>query len=160
MSPAPAEEAQRMGLTEARTKLAGLWLAGSGLLFAVLVLQSIGGKFHKNQELQKAWSWFIPTVVPTLALMLSVLGAGALAGQDARQVRADFFRLAWWLSLAYLLVLAGTLVLQPFSPMDAIELFTASNYWLTPMQGLVVAATGVLFTTNEKGTRPPSRRRG
>ena len=126
------------------------------MLFAVLVVQSILDKYH--QDLQKAWSWFIPTVVPTLSLMLSVLGAGALGGQDARQVRVDFFRLAWWLSLAYLLVLTGTILLQPFSPLAPIELFTASNYWLTPMQGLVVAAIGVLFTINERGTRAPGRR--
>ena len=58
-----------------------------------------------------------------------------------------------WLSLAYLLVLAATILLQPFSPMNPIELFTASNYWLTPIQGLVVAAIGVLYDQRKAGRR-------
>ena len=43
------------------------------------------------------------------------------------------------------------MLLAPFSPMQGMELFTMSNYWLSPVQGLVVAAITVLFTSHERG---------
>ena len=128
----------RLPLEQARTKLATLWFVGAGSLFALLVVQSILGRYGK--QVQQAWSWFIPTTVPTLSLMLGVLGSAALGSQDRRSVRRTFYDIAWWLSLFYLVILGATIVLQPLGPMDALELYQLSNYWLGPIQGLVVAA--------------------
>jgi cytochrome bd-type quinol oxidase subunit 2 len=136
-------------LDTARSHLTAIWLIGGGLMFAILVLQSILGKY--GGQMQQAWSWFIPTIMPTLSLMLGVIGASALGQKDPRNVRRDFYNIARWLSIAYLTVLALTILLEPFSPMkDPTELFTVSNYWLTPLQGLVVGVIGVLFTANQK----------
>jgi hypothetical protein len=132
----------------ARSRLTAIWLIGGGLMFAILTLQSIMGRY--GGQMQQAWSWFIPTVLPTLSLMLGVIGASALGKKDLRNVRRDFYGIARWLSIAYLVVLAMTILLEPFSPMNPIQLFTASNYWLTPLQGLVVGVIGVLFTANQK----------
>jgi hypothetical protein len=149
---APSLQPEDMPLEVARSQLTAIWLIGSGLMFGILTVQSIVGRY--DGQLQQAWSWFIPTVLPTLSLMLGVIGASAFGGQDPRQVKPAYYSIAKGLSITYLVVLAATILLEPFSPMNPIQLFAASNYWLTPLQGLVVGATGILFTANEKSGRP------
>ena len=83
-----------------------------------------------------------------------LIGTAALQpGYDQRIVRMFFFKLARALAVFYLLVLLKTLLLQPFSPMQGIELFTVFNYWLSPIQSFVVAAITVLFTSHKNTTR-------
>ena len=141
-------------LETARNTLATAWFAGSGGILLVLIVQSILGKYE--DDLQKVWAWFVPTVVPSLSLMLGVIAADALGGTtDPRNVKVAFFRLARTLSYFYLSILGLTILLEPYSPTPGVELFTLSNYWLGPVQGLVVAAVGALFTTQERGERRP-----
>lgn len=146
----------RAALSEVRAKLATVWFTGSGIVFVVLMLQSIFGKYAG--QLQEVWSWFVPTVVPSLSLMLGVIGASALsAADDDRMVKATFYRFALALSYFYLVVLALTIFLEPLGNVPGIQLFILSNYWLSPIQGLVVAAIGVVFATQEKGVAGDSR---
>jgi hypothetical protein len=138
----------RIPLDEARWELARIWFWGSGALFAIVVVQSILGKYEDS--LQDVWSWFVPNVLPTLSLMLGVIGASALAEDaDKRRVKRPFFGFAKGLSVAYLGVLAATIVLEPFSATPGIKLYTLSNYWLGPLQGLAAAAIGVVFARSE-----------
>jgi hypothetical protein len=141
----PSKPDERVPLEQARSQLVFVWLIGGGVLFAVLVIQSILGRY--GVHIQEAWSWFIPTIVPTISLMIGVLGSAALGSDDRRSVRRTFFVITWWLSVAYLMVLGLTVVLQPFSPLEAIQLYQVSNYWLTPIQGVVTAAIGFLFAS-------------
>ena len=146
---ARASRKGRIPLEKARNDLVRIWLVGAGLAFGLLVIQSILGKYEG--QLQEVWSWFVPTVVPTVSLMLGVLGAGALAEhEEERNVKQSFFGVSRSLSFFYLGLLAVTLVLQPFSDKPPVQLYTLSNYWLGPIQGLVVAALGILFTSQEK----------
>jgi hypothetical protein len=148
------DRADQIPLDQARMSLTIVWFVGAGLSFALLAAQSILGKYENS--LQEAWGWFTPTVFPTSALMLGVIGATALQpGYDKRVVRMSFFKLARALSIFYLAVLLLTLLLQPFSPMEGMQLFTMSNYWLSPIQSLVVAAITVLFTSHQKGGAAP-----
>jgi hypothetical protein len=142
---------RRLPLETARTRLTVIWCTGAGIVFVILVLESIlGPKFRK--DLQQLWAWFVPTVVPSLALMLGVLGADALTNDPVqRSVKAPFYKIAAGLSLFYLGILILTVALEPFSPLPGMQLFTVSNFWLSPIQGLVVAAIGVLFTSQERG---------
>jgi cytochrome bd-type quinol oxidase subunit 2 len=142
-------------LEQARNSLAKVWFIGAGIVFFILVLQSILGKYEGS--LQEVWAWFVPTVLPTLALMLGVIGASALTeDQDRRKVKEFFFTLSKYLSLFYLLILTATILLEPFSNTPGIKLYNLSNYWLGPIQGLVVAAISVLFASQDKdaGARP------
>lgn len=139
--------APTMLLERARNQLATIWFVGGGILLVVLVVQSILGKY---ESLQEVWAWFVPTVVPSLSLMLGVIAADALAGTgDVRTVKVPFFHFSRGLSLFYLGLLAVTIFLEPFSPTPGMQLFTLSNYWLTPTQGLAVAAIGAVFATQE-----------
>jgi hypothetical protein len=155
-------------LDTARYGLVKIWLPGACVPFVLLVLQSILGYFVEHpsggdvDHTQEAWSWFVPNVLPTLTLMLAVLGAGAIepsAGPaDTRRVRAQFYSISRWLSIGYLVILLLTIVATApwlgtrFRP---IELLTISNYWLGPIQGITAGAIGVLFTSQQRAPLAP-----
>jgi hypothetical protein len=139
-------------LDRARNYMALIWFPGSFIPFIILVTQSILGKY--GDSVQKVWAWFVPAVGPTLALILGVMGALALTtNQDNKSVKVFFFKLSVGLSIAYLLVLTFTILLEPFSPLRGIDLYTMANFYLAPIQSLSVAAITVLFTSQEK-TKP------
>lgn len=127
------------------TKLARLWLIGSGIVFLIVVLQSVLGKYGNHAD--EVWAWFVPTTVPTVSLIVGVMGARAVGTQDRRTVKSTFVSLAWWLSLVYLIVLLLTIVLEPYSPFESLDLLKMSNYWLSPLQGLAIATIGHVFTS-------------
>lgn len=137
-------------LEQARIGLARLWFGGAGLLTLILIAQSMAGKYRG--EVQEVWGWALPTVLPTLSLILAVLGATALKPEveDCR-VQRTFYSLAFWLSAAYLGLILVTLFAEPLVDLDALALYKQSNLWLGPFQGLVTSAIGVLFFTQESG---------
>jgi hypothetical protein len=123
-----------------------LWFIGASIPFILLVVQTVGN--HYGEHLQEAWAWFIPTVAPTLGLIIGVVGSAART-RNNQFVRRTFYTLAWWLSLAYLLLLPLTIALEPMrsSKESPVAILSLSNYWLSPLQSLVVAALGYIFTS-------------
>lgn len=157
MTPIKVEN-DRLPLTQTRSSLAKLWFCGAAMIFVLLIIQSVLGKY--GDDLQDVWSWFIPTTIPTLSLMIGVIGANALEATDKpSQVNRFFYQLTWWLSLIYLLILFGTIVIEPVVKKDSFELFKLSNYWLTPLQGLVVAVMGFLFSSKSSSQKASSSRK-
>lgn len=139
----------RIPLEHARNVLATTWFIGSGIPFTILAIQSLLGKY--GDLVQQVWAWFIPTVFPTTALMLGVIGATALQeGYDQRTVKSYFFRLSRGFAVFYLFALLAILLVEPFATRHGMDLYTMANYFLGPLQGLVVAAVTVLFTSQEK----------
>lgn len=139
-------------LSTIRTRITRVWLVGAGGLTAILVVSSIlRGQADGAREV---WSWFLPLVLPTIGLMVGVIGAAAIVRQQESYVRKSFSEIALWLSVAYLVLVALTILLEPFSPLRGAELHAMSNYWLGPIQGLVIAALGYVFTSGEKPSQP------
>ena len=144
-----------IGLEAVRARLAAVWFIGSGIVFLLLVAQSLGGMF--GNQLEKAWAWAIPNIAPTLSLMISVFAAYALmasADEDKYTVRKTFFNLAFGLSAFYILNLVAVIVAAPFTATAAsgsgagpVDVMHTSNFWLGPLQGLTAAALAALFFT-------------
>jgi hypothetical protein len=137
----------RVPLSRCQRKLADVWLVGCAVIFLLLLGQSVGGKY--GSQVEKAWSWFIPTVLPTLSV---IVGAVAYqARRDPQRVTADrfAFRMTIGLSLFYLILVIATMLLQPFSRMTPLELMAVSNLWLGPVQGLVGIMLGVFFASRQ-----------
>ena len=140
---------QTIPLEDVRIKLARIWLTGSGLTFAILVLQSLR---HVYADLTSdAWSWFLPAIVPTLSMIIGVFAYTALdPKKDTAVVRRSFVPFAVWLSIFYLAAVILTVLIQPFAsanPAEAVGLMKTSNLWLGPFQGLVTSALGALFAS-------------
>ncbi len=132
----------------ARRRLALLWFAGAAVVFLLVVGQSIGGKY--GSAVADAWSWFLPTVLPSLSIMVSVLVLDVRRSSRDRNVDRFVFRLTSWLSVSYLVLVLSTLLLQPIAGVEPIELMRRSNLWLGPLQGIVTAALGAFFVKGEE----------
>lgn len=144
--------AELINFDRVRSGLAMVWLVGGGLVFFIVVLQSL--MEHYGDKVQEAWGWLLPTIMPTMTMIVTVLGYTAFDSRfSSTVVRRDFFRIAFWLSVMYLALVAMTVLIQPIvaaDPLKAIELMRLSNLWLGPFQGLVASALGVLFVSKEK----------
>src|SRR6266404_8818241 len=138
----------RIDLDRARRFIAIVWFAGGGLCFALMIVQSIIGRFEGVA--QEMWAWFTPTVVPTVSLIIGVLASTALEDDTGRTVKKFFYHASVGLSLAYLIILLLTMLLEPLAGEHNMAYFKFSNFWLSPMQGLVVAALGALFNSRKK----------
>jgi hypothetical protein len=146
-----------LSLDSVRARLTAVWLVGAGLVFVLVVVQSLLG--HYEDKTQEAWGWLLPTIMPTLGLIITGLGYTALDPVVSRsRVRRVFFLVALWLSVLYLFLILLTIVVQPFVAPDAnraLNLMRISNLWLGPFQGLVASALGVLFVSKRE-SHPPA----
>jgi hypothetical protein len=145
-------ETQLVPLDDVRLKLARVWLIGGGGIFLILVVQSL---LHVYGDLtQEAWGWFLPTLMPSLGMIVTVLTYTALDPlMTGSVVRKSFASIASWLSILYLLTVMLTILIQPFAsntPAEAVGLMRTSNLWLGPLQGLLASALGVLFVSKQK----------
>ena len=143
---------KRISTHTAKKRLAFLWIVVGAVLFIILILQSMFGRF--GERTQEAWSWFLPTIVPTLSLMIGALVLEARTnGGSQKTVDSYFYWLSLWLSIFYLVVVAMTPLLQPFTGTPPFKLMTLSNLWLAPLQGLTAAALGIFFVKGEEEKR-------
>jgi hypothetical protein len=136
-----------------RRKLATLWFVGAGVLFFLVLVQTLLGRY--GDRANEAWGWALPTIMPTLSLIIGVLVADALTkGPRASQnVNAFLFRLTFSLSAVYLLVVVLTIAFQPFASLSPLELMRQANLWLGPFQGLVSASLGVFYVKQRSPER-------
>ena len=132
-----------------KKKLACLWVSVGLALFILLVFQSIFGKFGTRVE--EAWAWFLPTIMPTLSLIIGVLVLDfSSTRQQDKRIDRFFFRLAFSLSAVYLALVILVPIIQPLTSLSPFELMKRSNFWLAPLQGAVAAVLGAFFV---KGAR-------
>lgn len=134
----------RLSKAKCRAALGALWFIGGGSLFLLFVVQTILGKYQDKTN--EAWAWFLPTIMPTLLLMIGVFAADVTNPQEENaSVKLFIFCLSFGISAAYLIAVALTIFLQPYSSMKFWELMKQSNLYLGPFQGLVAAAVGIFF---------------
>jgi hypothetical protein len=147
----------------ARWRLATLWFSTCAVIMLFLIAQSFGGAFEGDE--QRLWGWALPNFLPTIALMLSVFAADALVpSAGSTYVRSNFSNLALWLSAFYLGVLLLAILAPPLASyfrdppqtIDRMVFLENANLFLGPVQGLVVAALGVLFFLKDKPQQGPS----
>jgi len=140
---------ETMLLDHVRWQLAKLWFGLGTPILLILIGQSMFGKYAGKA--QAVWSWALPTLMPTLALIITVLGANALVdvNDQKRKVKRSFYLLALTLSSLYLVLILATLLIEPFTPSEPLELLNLSSLWLGPLQGLVASALAILFFTKQ-----------
>jgi hypothetical protein len=139
-----------------KRQLAVIWFTGSAVLFGLVLVQSLLNRY--GDEVNRVWGWLLPTVLPTLSLIIGQLVFDAVqGGQAGRMMDRFLFRLTAVLSVAYLLAVLLVFLLQPVSGLGPLELMTGANVWLGPVQGLVAAAMGAFFVKaarDEQGLTP------
>jgi hypothetical protein len=142
-----------LSLTQAKNRLAALWFTACAAIFLVVVVQSILGRYGENAN--KAFAWLLPTIMPTLSLMIGVLVAEALGHIAVHKSRINLFlyRLTFWISALYLVVVALTILLPPLAPPphNPLKVMETSNVFLGPLQGLAASALGAFFYKPDSG---------
>jgi hypothetical protein len=129
--------------------LGGLWFSFAALLFLVLIVQTIFG--HYGAQPDEAWGWLLPSILPTLSLMIAVLVMDALGkSTKAKTVDKFFFLLTFGVSAFYLVMVALPIFLQPFTTQDPLAALKQSNLWLGPLQGLVSGSLAAFFVKRGK----------
>ena len=143
-----------MSYESAKRRLGVAWLALGGTIFFLLLVQSIFDKYGEQDS--AAWQWFLPTILPTLSLIVAVFVVDANEGvpsDKARVIDAFYYRLSLGLSIAYLVVVAVTLIGASVVPdVPNMALLGRSQVWLAFIQGLATAAVGIFFI--KKGVAP------
>jgi len=140
----------RVPVPVGQRRLATAWFVGSGLVFLLLVVQSLNE--HYGDKTSEAWGWFLPTVMPTLTL---ITGAIAVTRPESPATVGRFaYHLSFWLSVFYLVLVIATIMYQPFAglkPSEMIEFMRTSNLWLGAVQTLLGISLGVFFGTRKSG---------
>ena len=143
-------------LDDVRNRLAWIWIIGFCLVVMIMVVESLLNVYKSPSAdmTQEAWSWLLPTLMPSVGLIITVLTYTALdPTMTGSVVRRSFVPIAIGISIFYLLLVLLTILAQPFashSPKEAVAAMHTSNLWLGPIQGLVASAIGVLFASEEK----------
>jgi hypothetical protein len=127
---------------KARQTLLAIWAVGTSIPFGLVFLQTLAGKYGQKPE--DAWSWLLPSVLPTIGVMTSVI----FTGGTPRKVGRFTISLTILLSLFYLALVWLTLLLEPLSPWTSTELFKFSHLWLAPVQALTAAGIAAVFSTS------------
>lgn len=127
---------------KARKSLLTIWAIGTILPFGLVFLQTLAGKYGENPE--DAWSWLLPSVLPTIGVMTSVIFTGGTPRKAGRLT----VTLTIVLSILYLTLVWLTLLLEPLTPWTSTELFKLSHLWLAPVQALAAAGIAAVFSTS------------
>ncbi|MBD3403815.1 hypothetical protein GF420_13050 [candidate division GN15 bacterium] len=144
-------------MAHCKRRLAALWfIVGGAIVLLVFILTLLG---VYKQTSKAMWEWVLPTIMPTMSLMLGVLLMDMRSpATTAERVDSFVFWLSFVLSAVYLLAVLATAVKQSFweFPSLKIELTSLrqSNLFLGPAQGLVAAAMGAFFVKGHAPQRP------
>jgi len=155
----------QVSLNDARWALAKIWFIGGGAIFLFLIVQTLGTIYGDSYG--EVWSWALPNVMPTLSLIMTVLGAAAIThgGENPIWVKRKYLTLAKTFSICYLALIFLSIVgayfaahFRPSSKFTEVDAIKMSGIWLAPIQALVVACIGALFFTEQarEGTKKVS----
>jgi len=136
-----------------KRRLLGLWAVLGGLTLLLLLYRTIVAKSYLPLN-DEVWGWFLPHIVPTLALMIGVLvmddrrraAPDADAAGKVKTASGMLFRLAFGLSAIYLGLLLILVVYEIWSRDDMMELTRGMTYFTTAIQGLIAALLGAFYT--------------
>lgn len=138
----------RVPLINCQQKLLTIWLFGVIPALLLMITRSLFGSFSGKE--QEVWSWFVPTFLPTLSLMIGAYAKIAFQDStDSKTADKFFFRISAWSSIFYLVVLSSVILSQPFLNAPALETFARSGLFLSGIQGFVAACLGGFFVSQK-----------
>jgi hypothetical protein len=133
---------QNAKVSETQAHLVWIWGTGFVACFCMMLALTAAGSFEGRA--QEAWAWFLPTILPTLAVTLSAAVAQAQKPQ-AKVVSTFISRLAKAVSIFYLSLVLVTLMLWPLTGNGPLQWFTISGLWLGPIQASIGSVLAVFM---------------
>lgn len=128
---------------KAKKNMAILWLIFAAMIFTIFIIMT----FTKFQNYdQTAWNWLLPSLLPTLSLIIGVLVTDSSSKTDLDVTVGRFYYIiAMGCSVFYLTLLLGLILLHSEMSIDIETMFKRSNIFLGPLQGLVSASIGIFY---------------
>ena len=139
----------KITFNEAKKKLATTWFVAAGIIFILMFLQTLGGKFDPYAN--EAWGWLFANILPSLTLIITVFVADIkISKAKDKKVDSFYYRLVFYISLFYFSTMLFLILLQPLlSSNGIIEVMKKSSIYLGPFQGIVSGAMGLFFVKKE-----------
>lgn len=132
-----------ISFSQAKKKMAVVWLLFSAAIFTLFIILTIT-KF--GEESQVAWNWLLPSILPTLSLIIGILVTDAKTNTpEEHKVNKFYYYLALGFSIFYLSLLFCLILFHGKFPIGIDEMFRRSNLFLAPIQGLVSAVIGIFY---------------
>jgi hypothetical protein len=135
----------RLSESATQGRLASVWFAGAALVFTLVLVQTLAGKY--GDRAGTAWGWLMPAILPTLSLITGAIAYNASRPKRDITVNRLAYRVALGLSIFYLLLLLTTLLVEPLIPVTPLQILEMSDFWLGPVQGLVGLSLGAFFVS-------------
>lgn len=141
-----------MNFLQAQKKIATLWFILSGVLFMILILQVLLGKYADHYL--EIGAWYSQTVLPSLSIISStLLYVHNNKDQFSRkQVDTFLFSSVKYLTWFYFLIIFLFIAAQPmvFKNMElsGLDLLKQSSFWLSLLQSLLSIFLGIFFIKN------------
>ena len=139
-------------LVETQRALLMIWGVGFSVCLLVMLMMTAAGTFGAG--VHEAWSWFMPTLLPTVSMTLSSAIAPA-EGKGGRVGPRFVARLAKSVSIFYLALVVITLLAWPLTNEGPLKWFQTSGLWMGPIQGVVGAVLAVFLTGQVRPTSSP-----
>ena len=142
----------RLDMRRCQRRLLALWGGWSVLgLGVVLVQTSPGGAYDANGG--AVWDWFLPTVIPTLSLMLGTVLADARTPSDGAEppstVDATAYHVALWASVLYLVLVLALLFAYAQAPAP-VEALRERSRLVSAIYSVVGVALGTFFVSKRR----------
>jgi hypothetical protein len=139
----------QISMLKCQTRLMAVWVIGCGITGLVAFLQIIFGHYGENGS--EAVGLLLPSITPTLALVVGVWGNNALKkNKTTEKVGKSIYGWVFGASIFYLALVALSLALQPMVARPPIDVLKDARLILVPFQAVVSAFIGIFFTQNPK----------
>ena len=134
----------RIPLDTSQKSLATLWLIGAGITSSNVIVQTNFGRYGNQSN--EVWGWLLPNILPITSLIISVFVSNAFQEtRESQTIDRFIFRIAFFLSIFYLIQLNYIVLGQFLTPFKPLELMKQSSLWLGPFQGLLTTVFGAFF---------------
>lgn len=130
-----------VSLAKIRNRLALIWGIGFLVVFALFAVLSVT---TFEQHLLEVWAWFMPTVAPTLGV---ILGSVLTRDDRPRRVQLAAARVVVWASAFYLALVFVLSFAWAWTHYAPLEWYKAVAILLAPIQGIVSGLLGRFLAT-------------
>src|SRR6478735_1613554 len=130
----PSSMGRSIEVSRVQRHLVWIWSIGFFACFSVMVALTVCGTREGN--VQEAWSWFMPTILPTLTVAISAAISQTRAA-DRRRVSSFLGSFARLASSVYLLLVLLNLLVWPLTGKGPLTWFKTSALWLGALQGIL-----------------------
>jgi hypothetical protein len=138
---------RKLSLHQARNRLTWIWLALTGPLLLIVILQSINGKYGQNGfESLTGIGWLFQAVLPTASVMIAPI---TLPINPAVKTRSVENLTLLWITISsfvfYFVILYAIILLEPMSGMSLGNLMAMSAWFLAPIQAFILTLVSKFF---------------